>query len=234
MKRLPLPPPRPVVYPLRDVGTATSSVEHLPGARRRVTIDHQPLAGVTPPMLLWWFRHIGGTMRYGEQEVARYLVWHPLDHIRWELARPAPGGGAGEQARFRIVEAFARRPEFYVDTTETVEKLDTTGIRLVTRIAGVMVLQLEHTWAACAAGTHYVSVLDVGARSRLMQPVNRHLTKRRFPEPMLHAWLQHNVEEVGLLEHFLPSLYTGALDEPQPGKAGEGRPGRPVAPSRPS
>src|SRR5688572_19870519 len=130
MKRRSLPSPRPVLYPLRDRGTATYTIDHLPGRRRRVTIDHQPLAGVTPPMLLWWFRHIGGIMRYGDTEMANYLVWHPLDHIHWELARPAPGGGAGEGARFRIVEAFGRHPEFYVDTTDTVEKLDATGIRL--------------------------------------------------------------------------------------------------------
>ena len=68
----------------------------------------------------------------------------------------------GEGARFRIVEAFGRHEEFYVDTTETVEKLDETGIRLVRRLFGAPVLQLEHTWSACEEGTHYVSPLDLG------------------------------------------------------------------------
>jgi hypothetical protein len=178
----------------------------------RATIDHQPLAGITPAMLLWWFRHIGDTTRYGGREMSSYLAWHPLDHIHWALARPAPGGGAGEGARFRIVEAFGRREEFYVDTTETVEKLDTTGIRLVRRIMGVPVLQLEHTWSAGRDCTHYVSVLDVGARSRLMTPVNRYLTTRAFPEPMLRAWLVHNIEEVGHLEHLLPEVISQRPD----------------------
>ena len=140
-------------------------------------------------------------------ETPAYLAWHPLDHIRWELARPAPGGGAGEGARFRIVEAFGRREDFYVDSTETVEKLDETGIRLVRRLGGVPIFQLEHTWAACEVGTHYVSVMDLGARSPLMTPVNRHLTSRVFPEAMGRAWLVHNIEEVGVLEHLLPSLW---------------------------
>lgn len=206
-RRLPLPPPRPTLYPLRHAATAVSTVQELPRGRRRVTIDHQPLAGVTPAMLAWWFQHIGGNMPYGDRIVPNYLAWHPVDHIRWELARPAPGGGAGEGARFRIVEAFQGRPEFYVDTTEAVEKLDETGIRLVRRIAGVPVLQLSHTWSACTGHSHYVSVLELGANAALLGPANRYLTRRRFPFEMTHAWLRHNIEEVGLLEHILPAAY---------------------------
>lgn len=207
MRRVPIPPPRPRLHPLRDPTSAVTRVQDLSHHRRRLTIDHQPLKGVTPPMLLWWFRHIGDHMTYGGQRVPNYLVWHPEDHITWELAREAPGGGIGEGARFRIVEAFQARPEYYVDTTDTVEKLDETGIRLVRRIAGVQVLQLEHTWSRGDDSTHYVSVMDIGARGRWFSPVNWYLTTRRFPEPMGRAWLRHNVEEVGLLEHFLPSLH---------------------------
>ena len=203
---LPLPAPRPLLHPLRTAASATTQVQSFPGSRRRVTIDHHPLAGITPPMLLWWFRHIGDVTTYAGETISGYLAWHPLDHIHWELARPARGGGPGEGARFRIVEAFGRREEFYVDTTDTVEKLDTTGIRLVRRIMGAPVLQLEHTWSASPQGTHYVSVLDIGARSRLMAPANKYLTTRVFPEPLLRAWLVHNIEEVGYLEHLLPEV----------------------------
>jgi hypothetical protein len=207
MARFSLPPARRRLYPMRDVSTAVTRVHELPNHRRRLTIDHEPLEGVTPPMLHWWFRNIGGRMTYDGVTLQNYLVWHPDDHISWELVREAPGGGIGEGSRFRIVEAFQRRPEFYVDTTDTVEKLDETGIRLVRRLLGVPVLQLEHTWSRCGSRTHYVSVMDIGARSRLLAPVNRFLNERRFPAAMAHAWLRHNVEEVGLFEHFLPSLY---------------------------
>lgn len=206
MARLPLPAPRPLLHPLRVLDPARTTVQRLPGHRWRVTIDHAPLEGVTPAMLLRWFRSIGDRITYGGEPMQAYLAWHPLDHIHWALARPAPGGGAAEGARFRIVEAFGRRPEFYVDTTDTVEKLDETGIRLVRRFLGAPVLQLEHTWSACEGRTHYVSVLDVGARSRLLTPVNR-LVGRRFPEPMLRAWVVHNVEEVGHLEQLLPAIF---------------------------
>ncbi|MEO5666002.1 MAG: hypothetical protein ABIR39_22255 [Nocardioides sp.] len=205
-RRLPLPAPRPLVHPLRAVDSARSRVDQFPHHRMRVTIDHQPLAGVTPEMLLWWFRHIGDPTTYAGADISSYLAWHPLDHIHWELARAAAGGGVGEGARFRIVEAFDRRSEYYVDTTETVEKLDDTGIRLVRRLVGTPVFQLEHTWSSCEQGTHYVSVLDLGARSPILGPVNRYLSAKVFPERMARAWVVHNVEEVGVLEHLLPEI----------------------------
>jgi hypothetical protein len=195
----------PVLHPLRTVDSAIVRHTAAPHGRRRVTIVHQPLADVTAAMLLDWFTHLDGTMSYGDAIVDRYLAWHPLDHIRWELARPAPGGGAAEGARFRIVEAFGARPEYRVDVVDRVEKLDETGIRVVQRVAGVIVFQLEHTWSPGTDGTHYVSVLDVGARSALMMPVNRALV-RRFPDHMVRAWVKHNVEEVGQLEYLLPAL----------------------------
>jgi hypothetical protein len=201
---------RPVLYPLRSVDSAVVRYSAQPHLRRRVTIDHRPLPGITPAMLLDWFSHIGETMTYGGQVIPRYLAWHPVDHINWELVRPAAGGGAAEGARFRIVENFGRSENgdaFAVDVVDRVEKLDETGIRLVQRVAGIPVLQLEHTWSAATEGAHYVSVMDIGARSALLTPVNFLLT-RRFPDEMVRAWAKHNIEEVGQLEFLLPGLST--------------------------
>ena len=198
--------PLPLLYPLRPLEPTRVSRELLPGHRVRMTTDHEPLAGVTPDMLLWWFRNIGGDMEYAGRRVSRYRVWHPLDHIDWKLDREAPGGGVGEGSRFHIVEAFGRRPDMRIDTVDTVEKLDRTGIRLSLRIAGVQVFQLEHTWSAGRGRTHYVSVFDLGARSRLFTPLNAYLRRRVFRPEMDEAWLRHNIEEVGRLEHFLPAL----------------------------
>ncbi len=197
---------RPILYPLRPVDSAVVRYTRAPHLRRRITIDHRPLSGITPAMLLDWFSHIGETMEYGGRIIDRYLAWHPVDHIRWELARAAEGGGAAEGARFRIVEQFGSA-EMAVDVVDRVEKLDETGIRLVQRVAGIPVFQLEHTWSAAAEGTHYVSVLDLGARAAVMTPVNWVLT-RRFPDAMVRAWVKHNIEEVGQLEFLLPGLST--------------------------
>lgn len=207
---------RPVLYPLRSVDTATVRYSTHPHGRRRITIDHRPLAGLTPAMLLDWFTHIGETMRYGDEVIDRYLAWHPIDHILWALARPAPGGGAGEGGRFRMVEAFGGRPEFKIDEIARVEKLDETGIRLVKRAAGIPVFQLEHTWSAGADGAHYVTVMDLGVRSPLLSIVNK-IVGRRFPEEKMRAWVKHNIEEVGQLEYLLPQLKSSSEAEPAQG-----------------
>ena len=212
--------PLPVLYPLRTVDESRVAVHELPHHRLRLTIDHEPLTGLTPEMLLWWFRNIGGTMPYAGRDVPRYRVWHPLDHVAWALARPAPGGGAAEGARFHIVENFGGDPAMHVDTVDRVEKLDRTGIRLVLRIAGVPFFQLEHTWSAGRGRVHYVSVLDLGGRSALSTPVNRYLRALVFRPGMERAWLRHNVEEVGLFEQFLPSLYAEHPSVAGPARSG--------------
>ncbi|KUH65732.1 hypothetical protein AU184_05650 [Mycolicibacterium novocastrense] len=216
---------RPVLYPLRCVDTATVHyLDHRHG-RRRITIDHRPLAEVTPAMLLDWFTHLGETMAYGGEVIDRYLAWHPIDHIHWALARPAPGGGAADGARFRMVEAFGGRPEYKIDEIARVEKLDETGIRLVKRVAGIPIFQLEHTWSAGADGAHYVTVMDLGARSPLLTPVNR-IVRRRFPDHKLRAWVKHNIEEVGQLEYLLPQLRSGEAEPAQRAQCGDGAPDR--------
>jgi hypothetical protein len=204
---------RPILYPLRPVESAKVQYLAAPHHRRRVTIDHRPLAGVTPHMLLDWFTHLDGTILYGDEVIDRYLAWHPIDHIGWELARPAPTGGAAEGARFHIAESFGARPEYTVADVACVEKLDETGIRLVLRIAGSAVIQLEHTWSAGADGAHYVSVLDLGVRAALLAPINR-IVRRRFGDDMARAWVKHNIEEVGQLEYLLPQIASSGEAEP--------------------
>jgi hypothetical protein len=100
-------------------------------------------------MLLDWFTHIGDTMAYGGEIVDRYLAWHPIDHIYWDLAR-----------RPRAV------------------------------------------------------VMDIGARSALMSPINR-IVCRRFRDEMVRAWVRHNIEEVGQLEYLLPQLKSGEAEPAQ-------------------
>ena len=44
---------------------------------------------------------------------------------------------------------------------------------------------------------------------------NERILPRVFPEARGRAWLLHNVEEVGNLEHFLPTLIAQLRGEPQ-------------------
>lgn len=206
--RRPLLPERPQVGPMKPVTSARTSQAVLPTGQLLLTIEHDTIRGVTPAMLRWWFETLGQTMAYRGVTYPRYLLWHPRDHIHWALSAPSADGRAGQGARFRIVEAFAAAPEYYVDSTEFVEKLDEEGITLVRRVLGLEVFRLEHRFGSAPGGASYRSRMVVGADSgRLGGALNAVVRPRVFSDAMGTAWLTHNVEEVSMFEHILPPLY---------------------------
>lgn len=208
--RRPIPPERPHVGPMKPVSSARTTRSLLPNGQLLLTIEHDTIRGVTPPMLRWWFENLGQSMTFRGASYPRYLLWHPRDHIHWELAQPSSEGGTGQGAYFRIVEAFAANPAYYVDSTEYVEKLDEEGIALVRRIGGVEVFRLEHRFGDAPHGASYRSRMVVGIASGMVGRLfNRLVRPRVFSNAMGTAWLTHNVEEVSMFEHILPALYAG-------------------------
>jgi hypothetical protein len=218
-----IPLPLPLPWQLKPLSSAQTKLTRLPNGQLELTIKHDLIHGVTRQMLAWWFCRIDGTMEYMGQVVPRYRVWHPRDHIFYrDVTRAADGtGGAGTLRR--IIEAFDRRRRYMVDIIDRVVKLDETGILLSTEQAaltfgrfhtpllplGAEVSTLQHDFIAAPTGTHYESRMLVG-RDTLF---GRMLLNRRvlpwlvMPDDMGRAWLQHNVEEVGNFERFLPQLY---------------------------
>lgn len=206
--RRPLLPERPHVGPMKPLASARTTQAILANGQLELTIDHDTVRGVSPAMLRWWFENLGRDMTFEGRTYPRYLLWHPRDHIHWELARRSPDGGTGQGAYFRIVEAFAANPAYYVDSTEYVEKLDEEGISLVKRLAGVEVFRLEHRFAEVPQGASYRSRMRVGvARGAARRLFNDWVRPRVFSDAMGAAWLTHNVEEVSMFEHILPALY---------------------------
>lgn len=206
--RLEILPERPHLGPLKPLDSARTSQSTLATGQLLLTIEHDTLRGVSPPMLRWWFENLGGTMTHAGTTYPRYLLWHPRDHIHWALASRSATGGTGQGARFRIVEAFGADPQYYVDSTEFVERLDDGGLSLVRRIAGTEVFRLEHRFGTAADGATYRSRMTVGAAAGPLRGFfNRVVRPRVFSDAMGAAWLRHNVEEVGMFEHLLPALY---------------------------
>jgi hypothetical protein len=209
-RRLPLPSPRNLPWPLKPVESAKTSLIYDGFGRMVMHIQHDLLKGITPEMVAWWFGNIGGDMEVEGARLNKYLVWHPLDHIHWQLARAGPQGRAVAGAKFRIVEAFGRNPDFYIDVTDTVTRLDLTGITLVGYRLGLELSRLNHDFAAVDGGTSYVSTLTIGTPLPIVRTIlNRLIHSVMFTEAMGRAWLRHNVEEVGLLEHIIPRIYPG-------------------------
>jgi hypothetical protein len=208
MSRLPLLAERPLMGPMKPVSSARTSQEILPSGQLVLTIEHDPIRGVTPAMLRWWFENLGQTIAFQGQVYPAYLLWHPRDQIHWELAARAPDGGSGRGASFRIVEAFGANPAHYVDSVELVEKLDDEGIALVRRELGTEIFRLEHHFGTTPAGASYSSRMVVGASTGIVRGLfNSVIRPRIFSDAMGTAWLTHNVEEVSIFEHMLPAIY---------------------------
>lgn len=208
LRRLPIPAERPHVGPMKPLTSARTTQTTIATGQLELTIEHDTVRGVTPAMLRWWFENLGRPMTFEGRSYPRYLLWHPRDHVHWELATRSPMGGTGKGASFRIVEAFGANPAHYVDSTERVEELDDEGIALVRRIAGVEVFRLEHRFGHAVGGSSYRSRMIVGvAAGTLRRPINDLLRPRVFSDAMGTAWLTHNVEEVSMFESILPPLF---------------------------
>ena len=205
--RLPIPPPRALPWALKPLASAKTTLEYDHSGRMVMRIEHDLLKGLTPDMLAWWFANIGGPIELNGARLDRYLAWHPSDHIHWALARPGSDGRASAGARFRIVEAFGADPANYIDVTETVTRLDASGFTAKTFVLGHEVSCLNHDFVAVAGGTRYLSTLTIGsAMPGLGRVFNLIVHRAIFSETMGRAWLKHNVEEVGALEHLIPRL----------------------------
>jgi hypothetical protein len=203
-----LPPPRPLAWKLKPLSSADTAFNILDDGRLELTITHGVLKGVTPSMLKWWFGNVVGSMEYMGQVYPRYLVWHPLDHIHYEVLQPSKHGTVDVGARIRIVEAFGRNPDHIVDTTMLIVQLDETGATVVRRQFGIELVRLENTFAAVPAGTQYFTCMVWGSRTWFGQMVfNRRIRPQIFSNEIARAWLRHHVEEIGNLENFLPALY---------------------------
>lgn len=200
-----LPAARSLPWPLRNPDSARHSIQVDGCGRLVMRIEHAELPGLTPDDLYWWFGNIEGEVTIGSVSMRRYHAWHPRDHIHWALARPGPNGTAEAGARFHIVEAFGRDMIYLIDVVEDVTRLDRTGITLEKRVLGQVVSRLSHDFGVGARGASYRSILTVGFRTPVVcQLCNAAIRRFVFPEAMGRAWIRHNIEEVGLLEHLIP------------------------------
>ena len=55
-----LPPPLSVPWDLKPFSSATSRSETLADGRKRYSVKHDVIKGVTSAMLVWWFGHLEG------------------------------------------------------------------------------------------------------------------------------------------------------------------------------
>ncbi len=205
-----LPEPLALPWELRRVSSADSGVERLADGRVRFWIRHDVLRGVTPRMLVWWFTHLEGDVEIGGRRHNRYRVWHPGDHVHASYAWRRPDGTVGPGAAIRLREVLGRDPRHVVNITTVIERLDEGGyvhdprLHLAPALPPVPGLaRMEYTFEPTPRGTRYENCLILGRPGRL----GAALTRALLPDGHGEKWVRHNVEEVGLFEHFLPTLY---------------------------
>jgi DAPG hydrolase PhiG domain len=193
---------------MKTIDSAITAVSKDGFGALHMYIQHDVIKGVTPEMLEWWFRNIGGEMEYQGKIYPKYLVWHPFDHIHWGLVNHLPGNAAGVGSKFHIVEAFGADTKMLIDVKEEVIKLDKTGIVLSAKRLGIEISNLNHQFIAVANGTKYISHLKIGSSTLpgkfFINPLIRRFV---FNAKKGKAWIKHNVEEVGNFELFLSDLY---------------------------
>jgi hypothetical protein len=222
-------PPRPWPGALKPLSSAATSMTTLADGRLDLAIKHGELKGVTVEMLRWWYGHLDGSIEHMGRTYPRYLVWHPRDHIHYKDLSRLPDGSAGTGTRRQIVEAFLGEPRYLVNIIDRVAHLDEAGLLLVTEQVGLNigplgsllipiggeVSTLEHRFFRTAGGSRIESRLLVGSDTPFGRLFLNRYARPRFilPDDMGRAWLQHNVEEVGAMELFLPALYAACVSE---------------------
>ncbi|MES2972837.1 MAG: hypothetical protein V4757_04480 [Pseudomonadota bacterium] len=197
-----------VPWPMKPMSTAQSGAKRLPDGRLCFWIRHEVLRGVTPEMLQWWFSHLEGDIEVNGRRVNRYRAWHPHDHVHASYARRLPDGSVGPGASIRLREYLGANRRYEVNVITHIEKLDAEGYihNPVTHgISGIA--RMEYTFTRVPGGTLYENCLLVGATSGWKRWLNPLVERFVFTQEQGIAWLRHNIEEVGLFEHFLPGLY---------------------------
>jgi hypothetical protein len=157
-------------------------------------------------MLVWWFQRFDGSMRYRGETIPMYRLWHPRDHIRVRVLRPAPGSAA-RIAPGALIEICERLLE-PVRVVARIVELDESGLRLQARAAGLTVVDHKHHFTPVPGGTRDHTRTVVGSDAPVVgRLLTRFARSRLFTDAVVQAYFRHGVEEVGNFQHFLPRLY---------------------------
>lgn len=205
---LQLPDPLPIKWNRKSLGSADSGVQIMRDGRLRCWIEHEVVKDVTPEMLVWWFKHLEGTIELDGVAHNRYRVWHPVDHLFAEYEKRNDDGTVGVGSVIHLAEMLGGNPEYLVHISTTIIKLDETGYIHQPRIHGLKLAEMRYTFERVHNGTKYVNSLTVGAKGILGRLINPLIRKFFFDKKRGEAWIRHNIEEVGNFESFLPELYS--------------------------
>ena len=204
--------PLDIPWTCKPVASARSGLDILPDGRIHCWIEHEVIRGVTPKMLVWWFQHLEGDIAVGGKRFSRYRVWHPHDHVALEYVRRNPDGSVGVGSVIHLTEMLGANPAYLVDVHTEIVKLDEEGFAHRPRFHGLRLARMDYQFTETPLGTLYRNSLTVGVAGLLGRFLNPLLRKFALDEARGHAWIKHNIEEVGNFESFLPQLYASEAE----------------------
>jgi hypothetical protein len=105
---------------------------------------------------------------------------------------------------------FGANPEYLVDVHTEIMRLDEGGFAHGPRVLGARVARMDYSFEAVEGGTRYHNSLIVGFSGWWGRVFNPIIQSVAFSDAKGAAWIEHNVEEVGNFEAFLPALYADA------------------------
>ena len=192
----------------RQLADANSGFTQLSDGRILIEVRHQPLRSITAEMAAWWFGVYADLQLEveGETQLA-FVYWHPEDHLN--ISRPgntnkplAPGDW------FTMTEAYAGDEKNHTSEKVQVLRRDTGGYGIRVFRAKMTVAQLSYDFEDSNDGLVVSTRLRIGVADGWAKTLVNHLfVPLLFDGRKTEAWMQHNVEEVGRLQCFLPDLW---------------------------
>ncbi len=153
-------------------------------------------------------------MSYAGGTYPRYLVWHPLDHISYDVENSRPDEhSVGAGSELHIVEALGRDLDSVLDIHVVVERIDDSTAVISRRVFGSSIVRLENEFESTGAATNYVTRMTLGDDTLPGRLLLNHVAHTRaLPPHKLKRWIRHHIEEIGNLENFLPALFGARAD----------------------
>jgi hypothetical protein len=206
--------------PMKTLASARQDVEELGGGRVRAWIEHETMRGVTPEMLRWWFENIDATTRWNGHdfsgaEVPVYRLWHPYDHIavRWRRRVLDPAGRLARGSLLEIQENLGAT--IPVRARARVTRFDDEAFDFELLQGPIRFGELLHHYTAVDGGASFYTEMRVDVQLPMIGSLLTRLARRfRANDRLLRTWIQHNVEESGETEKFVPALFQRAMQEP--------------------
>ena len=201
--------PRDLPWIAADYRQAHCSHLTLPNGQIQLQIDHLPLVDITPEMLAWWYRVLPmSTVEINGTTYPLYHIFHLTEHGQLWIVEPATDGSPGMGAGSLV----ARREWFGPHNSEgagRVISISPQGLTVRPEVAGIQMGEIRHIFNATPSGSQYRVESLIGVDWPLLgQQINYLLRQTVFTEDMLREWERHQIEEVSLLNYYLPQLYT--------------------------